>query len=1076
MIKYLTATIQKCALYICITLLSLAVMRAQEKNDTMTDYAVSGIVRSSETGQPIPGVSVTIAGVASSITDDEGRFNLRTTVDGAIILFRCTGYANKEVVQGRKTELLVEMHDESFPTVYRTVVSPLGRTEWRKTTGAMTSVSGEGQYKKAIVTGESMIQDEGLGVNTIMRSGAPGAGANMFIRGFTSISATNQPLILIDGVPFENAATAPSLVSGNMVTPLTGIDAKDIENITIMRDATSIFGSKGANGAILIETAKAADKATKINFHAYAGINPVPNTLYPMMNSWQYRSYLSEILTTNGKYTPAQIQALPYINQDKPIVQDWGIENNSDYFRYNHDTDWQKEVFKTSVTQNYYLSIKGGDDIALYALSVGLLNKEGGIDNTGFNRYNTQFNTTIKTASWMRINSNMNFSYGQRQLSFESISPNFNPMYVSLVKAPFMSPYLYQVTKIGDETVGEQTPNFEQADVFGISNPVALVDNKTSISDISYRFFGNVGAIAELGKYIDLGLTFGVIFDKMRENIFLPKNGLNHDALSAGKITNASMSLVSRYLQYYMDSRVGFHREFNNKHDVSAKLGFRYQTNMNKANWIEGHNSSSDDLKSVGNGVLDLSSTSGIIGDWKWLSIYLNGEYGYRNRYFASVNMAMDGSSRFGKEADGMKIGKNVFGLFPSVTGAWIISSEDFMMDLMDNMKINLLKLRLGYSVAGNDDIGNYTARTVYLSQAFLSSQGLVQGNFGNPELKWETNTKLNAGLDAVMLNERLRLSFDLYQSVTNDLLAWRQSDIYYGIERYIVNDGTMQNRGFEIGVHGRILNRAVKWDMGVNVSHYKNEVIDMSLNRYITELAGGNVLTEIGKPVGQFYGYKTNGVYANSAEAAAEGLHILRGDGTPIYFQAGDMRFVNTNSSDKVINEDDMTVIGDPNPDFFGSITSRLQWKRLSLNIVFTYSYGNDIYNALRASVESMTGPENQSLRIQNRWSYEGHETSVPRAVWDDPMKNARFSDRWIEDGSYIRLKTMSISYDIPIKQGIIKGLQVYLTGNNLLTFTKYLGYDPEFSSSQTPLAFGIDTGIAPMPRSVFLGVKVDL
>ena len=1073
----MTATIQKCFWYLCITVFSITVIQAQEINATMADYAVGGIVRSSETGLPIPGVSVTIAGVASSITDDEGRFNLRVTVDDAIILFRCYGYANKEVVPGKKTELVVEMHDESFPTVYKPVVSTFGHTDWRKTTGAMTSVSGGEQYKKAIVTGESMIQDEGLGVNTIMRSGAPGAGANMFIRGFTSINATNQPLILIDGVPFENSATAPSLVSGNIITPLTGIDAKDIENITIMRDATSIFGSKGANGAILIETAKATDKATKINFHAYAGINPVPTTLYPMMNSWQYRSYLSEMLATNGNYTPAQIQALPYINQDKPIVQNWGIENNSDYFRYNHDTDWQKEVFKSSVTQNYYLSIKGGDDIALYALSVGMLTKEGGIDNTNFNRYTTQFNTIINTASWMKIKSNMNFSYGDRQLSFESISPNFNPMYVSLIKAPFMSSYLYQVTKIDDETVGERTPNFEQTDVFGISNPTALVDKQTAISDISYRFFGNVGVFADLGKYFDLGLTFGVIFDKMRENIFLPKNGLNHDALPAGKITNASMSLVSRYLQYYMDSRVGFHREFDNKHDVSAKLGFRYQTNMSKANWIEGHNSSSDDLKSVGNGILDLSSTSGIIGDWKWLSIYLNGEYGYRNRYFVSLNMAMDGSSRFGKKADGMKIGDNVFGLFPSITGAWLISSEDFMMDLMSSMKINLLKLRLGYSISGNDDIGNYSARTFYLSQTFLSSQGLVQGNFGNPELKWETNTKLNAGLDIVMLNERLRLSFDLYQSVTSDLLAWRQSEnIFYGIDRYIVNDGTMRNRGFEIGVYGRIVNRAVKWDMGIHVSHYKNEVTDMSLNKYITELAGGNVLTEVGKPLGLFYGYKTNGVYANSAEAAAEGLHILRGDGTPIYFQAGDVRYVNTTGNDKVINEDDMTVIGDPNPDFFGSITNRLQWKRLTLNVVFTYAYGNDIYNALRASVESMTGPENQTQRILNRWSYEGHNTSVPRAVWNDPMGNARFSDRWIEDGSYLRLKTMSLSYDIPIKQGIIKGVQVYITGNNLLTFTKYLGYDPEFSSSQSPLAFGIDTGITPMPRSVFFGVKVGL
>ena len=1058
---------------ICYTVISLSVKAQEITTPTSTDAALSGIALSSATGQPLPGISVTIPGVASSITDDEGRFSLRRTVEGAIIQFRGQGYASKEVIAGKQTELKVELHDETFRTVYRQIITPFGRKDWKTVSASVSAISNSENYKKAIVSSESLIQDEGLGVNTVMRSGAPGAGGNMFVRGFASIYATNQPMILIDGVPYENTAVAPSLVSGNLITPLTGIDVKDIENITVLKDATSIYGSKGANGAILIETAKAAGQATRIDFHAYTGFNPAPNNLYPMMNAWQYKSYLNEILSTrlllNGEkyYTQAQIQALPYINQEKPVVHEWGIEGNRDYYRYNQDTDWQKEVFQNSASQNYYVSIKGGDDIALYALSVGVLNRGGIVQNTNFSRYNTQFNAQIDITSWLKMNSNMNFSYGSRQLSYESTSTNYNPLYVSLIKMPMMGPY--EVNELG-----LQTPNYEQADVFDVSNPAALVDPKTSLKNINYRFFGNIGAIAELSKNIDLGLTLGVIFDKVRENIFLPETGLYHEALPNGIVTNQSNAAVSRYFQYYAEPWLGYRHNFDRKHSVSGKLGFRYQTNRSENGWMKTHNSSSDDMKSVGMGKLDMTSTSGIIGDWKWLSFYLNGEYGYLNRYFLSLNVAMDGSSRFGKDASGINMSGNVFGVFPSITGAWLISSESFMKDMKI---IEQLKLRLGYSLSGNDDIGNYSARMVYVSQNFLGYNGLVPGNIISKNLKWETVARINAGVDAALFNERLNFSFDIYQSKTTDLLSWRESKDYTGTSSYLVNDGTMQNRGFELGIYGRIINRELKWDMGINVAHYKNKLTALSANEMVTQIAGANILTRAGDPVGLFYGFKTNGIYATSAEAAADGLHILRGDGTMIPFQAGDVRFVNMNG-DHVIDEKDMTVIGDPNPDLTGSIVNRLQWKRLALNVVFTYSYGNDVYNAVRASVESISGPGNQTLAVLNRWNREGHITSVPRAVWDDPMGNARFSDRWIEDGSYIRLKTLSLSYDIPVpaRLSFISGLQVYLTANNLLTFTKYLGYDPEFSALQSPLAYGIDMGMTPMPRTFLFGIKLGL
>jgi len=1030
--------------------------------------AISGVVLSAETGQPVPGASVTISGVATAITDDVGRFQLSRSQKGAIMKVSAFGFAGKDLVVkgGEGQELTIQLHDETFKSVYRSTYTPHGRREWQATTGSVTSIANEGNYKKAATSLETLVQDEGLGVNTRLRSGMPGIGGNMYIWGFSSINANTQPLILIDGVPYENMLVTPSLISGNTITPLSGLEVKDIESITVLKDATSLYGSKGGNGAILIETAKALEQPTQIDVYAYAGVNLPPSHRYRMMNAGEYRSYLYEMKASSGDFSTQELQLLPYFDQRKPTQERWGWEGNRDYYRYNQETDWQKETFQNSLSQNYYISIKGGDDVAMYSMSVGYFDHQGTVKNTDFSRYTTQFNSQINVTRRLKMYANMNVAYNDRQLIYEGLSPNLNPLYVSLIKAPFMAPY-----RIDEWNVA--TPNLEQADVFNMTNPVALLGDKTAVSNNNYRFFGNIGATMDLTKGFELSGIFGITYDKTRERIFLPQRGLYHEPLSSGAVTNEMKELAAQYLQYYGDFNLSYKQTFMREHKVSGKLGVRYQTNSTECDWVLGYNSSSDDNTSIGSGTIAMASAFGELGSWKWLSFYLNGEYSYRNRYFVSYNMAMDASSRFGKEAEGLKIGEHVYGVFPSATASWLVSSEDFMSRLS---MIDMLRLRVGYSVAGNDDIGNYRARLTYDSQNLFGFYGLVRYNIANPKLKWETNTKLNAGVDVAMLNERLSLSFDVFQSKTTDLLTLQQGEGYHGISTYAVNGGTMQNRGVELGIQGRIINTAFKWDMGVNIATYRNKVTALSENKVRTEVAGGTVLTQVGSPLGQFYGYKTDGVFATQEEANAAGLYIQRG-GTakPDTFAAGDVRFVSING-DKIIDERDMTVIGDPNPDFFGSIVSRMYWKRFTLSAVFAYSYGNDVYNALRASVESMNDERNQTIAVLNRWSREGHLTNMPRAQWGDPMQNSRFSDRWIEDGSYIRLKTLSLSYDIPLSARYIKGLQVYVTGNNLFTLTKYLGYDPEFSASQSPLYYGVDMGAMPMPKSLLVGVKLGL
>lgn len=1030
------------------------------------EAVLKGIVRASATGQPIAGASVSIPGIASSITEDDGTFSLQKTQEGAILHIELLGYATQKVSVQGKTEFEIYLHDETFKSAYFTFDTPFGRQEIITSTASISSVSNENSYQRGANNVEDVLQDGALGLNTLIRSGAPGAGGNIFMRGFNSINATSQPLVIIDGVPFENFMIGTTLIAGNVINPLSGLDVKDIESITVLKDATSIYGSRGANGVILINTAKAKGQATVIDFYAYADYSLEPNTKYKMLNGWQSKALLNDIYASSGLYTPNEIQKLPIFDQEKPVEHKWGIEGNKDYYRYNQNTNWQDEIFRSSFSQNYGISVKGGDDVALYALSVGYKGHDGIIKNSDFSQYNTQFNTQITMNSNIKLNTNVNFSYAERSLMHESESPNYNPMYVSLIKSPFMTTHLY------DEK-GMLSPNMENADIYDVSNPIGLIDDMTYMKNKNYRFFGNLEGIFKLNNHFNLNAILGITFDKTRENIFLPSQGLHHDMLPSAEVRNQMQASVSRYMQYYGDLRLSYKNIFNDIHSLTGRAGVRYQANDMESDWAKAYNSSNDNLQTVGEGDISLTQKGGQIDTWKWMSYYLNAEYGLKNKYFAALNMALDGSSRFGKEASGLKMFDNVFGFFPSITSAWMISSEDFMTDIK---AIDLLKLRVGYSISGNDDIGNYTSRSVYSSQNFLGYYGFVRANIANTKLKWETSMKLNAGLDVALLNERLSFSFDVYKNKTKDLLMWNSSDGATGLALYAENDGTLENTGIELGINGRIINKKdFKWDMGLNLAHYKNKVTKLSSDSKITAIANGYVQTKVGAPIGQFYGYKTDGVYSTSKTALDDGLSTRNSNGTLSPFMAGDVRFIDL-KDDGVIDENDMTVIGDPNPDLYGSITNTFQYKRLKLNTVFTYSIGNDVYNAVRHNLESMNDFRNQTQAVLNRWSYEGQITRMPRANYGDPMGNARFSDRWIEDGSFLRMKSITLSYDFPIKEGFFKGIQAYVTGNNLLTFTKYLGYDPEFSASSNPLYYGIDTGLTPHPRSILFGVKIGL
>lgn len=1036
-----------------ITAKSTATVVTSEKNG---GFKVTGTVKDAATGNALPGINIGVPGYSAALTDNKGFFSITVPNMSSTLLVSGPGYQGREVPLKGKLSFNISLFEDSFKSVYDEALMPYGNDPLNQIAHSVTSFNTTGNWERATETPDTYLQGRAAGLNVIRRSGTPSIGANLFLRGFNSLYATNQPLYVVDGVIYDVNSYGNSLISGHETNPLADIDIKDIDNITVIKDGASMYGTRGANGVILITTGQAKDVATKIDFAIYGGFNSVPKQI-PVMQAGDYRTYLSDMLQTTGLPNDL-IQSIPFMNDNR---------SNIDYYRYHNETDWQKEVMKNSYNQNYHLKVTGGDDIAKYALSLGYTTNKGIITNTGLSRYFMRFNANFKLSEKLTANTNLAFTSSDQDLKDQGINAKTNPLYLGLIKAPFLPVY-----QIGDD--GSQSPNLADTDIFGISNPSAAIQ-KIQQNNKNYRFSGSFGLKYELTKYLNVNSLVGLTFDKVRESSFVPSVGIAHDTLSLAIATNRSGSNVQRLFSIYNDTRLSYHQTFNNIHNVSANIGARYNSNSSQSDYGLGYNSATDNFVSVGNGSNTLRKVGGDIGEWNWLNMYFNTDYKLLSRYFLSLNAAVDGSSRFGKNISDpmtLTLNKNKLAFLPSVAGGWLVSSEKFMSQAKF---IDLFKLRASYGLVGNDDIGNYTSRQYYVSQNLLGMQGLVRGNIGNPELKWETIAKLNFGLDASLFNERLSFSVDVFNNETTDMITYEPINTASGFSYAVTNNGGMKTKGVELAVNARLMNSQIKWDIGLNLSTSKNSVTKIPNNKMITSFGGASILTEVGSAANLFYGYKTSGVYLSATEAAQAGLSNRNSSGNIIPFQGGDVRFADI-SGDKIIDEKDMQVIGNPNPDFTGSLSNVISWKKWSFDALITFSKGNDIYNYTRARLESMSGAENQSPNVINRWRANGQITTVPRAAWGDPSGNSRFSDRWIEDGSYIRLRTMSLTYDYTIKSGIIKYLKFYATANNLITLTNYLGYDPEFSATGSIFSQGMDLGMEPQYRSLQLGVRIGL
>ena len=1036
---------------------------------------VSGRVFAVTSGTPLGGALVSVSGYDgySTLTEEDGTYKLDVPEFATALTVTAPDYNSVRVGINQSGKLRdVTLYSSVMRSAYSADDNILN-----------TVVADKFDYSPSLNITSEIGDQLGANVRTISRGGTPGIGNFMMMNGINSLHSNAQPLIVIDGVIVDQQYDRTMVHDGFYNDILTSFNVNEIKSVKVMANGTAIYGAKGANGVILIETKRNTSLATKIDATVSAGITLLPKSL-PMMSGSQFKTYASDLLKTTG----TNLSEFQFLTSDP---------NNYYYNKYNNNTDWNDVIYREAFSQNYGISVQGGDEVASYFLALGYNGAQSVLEDNDVNRLNIRFNTDINMFKHLFIRFDASYSNVTRNLKDQGAPEGYNEgtvtsvNYLGLVKSPMLSPYAYSNGKISDVAFDNNDEDYLDQALASIGNVNYRLANPASINEYgtaqNKNYFENsylniaITPRWQFNKHLSLSSLFSYTLTNTNDKYYVPINGVPDYYVSSIGLTveNEIRSLYSSQNSITSDTKIEWGNQYG-AHSIDLLGGFRYMNDRYKVDTQLGYNTGSDKTPFIND--TQNKTTTGSTNEWTSMSWYGQARYDYRKRYFVEGNLAIESSSRFGKEAkDGFKLAGVRWGVFPGIQAGWVLSNESWF----DVPGIDYDKFTMGYDVSGNDGIDFDATRTYFKSILFQNqANGLVLGNLGNTEVQWETTRRFSFGTELNFLKNRLNLKVNVFKSWTDNLLTYHELNFITGLENNWVNGGSLENKGYNITVNGHIIaTRNWNWELGASVGHYKNKLTALPDGQdYVdAEVYGATIRSQIGQPVNLFYGYKTEAtasgthVYATSEEAKADGLYILGENGIDkTYFGAGDVKFAD--NGDKEINKADMQVIGDPNPDIYGNIFTSLSYKRIRLDVNFNYSLGNDAYNYLRSQLESGNRFMNQSVAMVNRWSYEGQVTDMPTVMWEDPMGNARFSDRWIEDASYLRLKSITLSYELPLNSTFIHGLTFWGQANNVFTVSKYLGADPDFSMSNSVLEQGIDRGLLANSRNFMLGIKINL
>ena len=1036
---------------------------------------VSGRVFAVTSGTPLGGALVSVSGYDgySTLTEEDGTYKLDVPEFATALTVTAPDYNSVRVGINQSGKLRdVTLYSSVMRSAYSADDNILN-----------TVVADKFDYSPSLNITSEIGDQLGANVRTISRGGTPGIGNFMMMNGINSLHSNAQPLIVIDGAIVDQQYDRTMVHDGFYNDILTSFNVNEIKSVKVMANGTAIYGAKGANGVILIETKRNTSLATKIDATVSAGITLLPKSL-PMMSGSQFKTYASDLLKTTG----TNLSEFQFLTSDP---------NNYYYNKYNNNTDWNDVIYREAFSQNYGISVQGGDEVASYFLALGYNGAQSVLEDNDVNRLNIRFNTDINMFKHLFIRFDASYSNVTRNLKDQGAPEGYNEgtvtsvNYLGLVKSPMLSPYAYSNGKISDVAFDNNDEDYLDQALASIGNVNYRLANPASINEYgtaqNKNYFENsylniaITPRWQFNKHLSLSSLFSYTLTNTNDKYYVPINGVPDYYVSSIGLTveNEIRSLYSSQNSITSDTKIEWGNQYG-AHSIDLLGGFRYMNDRYKVDTQLGYNTGSDKTPFIND--TQNKTTTGSTNEWTSMSWYGQARYDYRKRYFVEGNLAIESSSRFGKEAkDGFKLAGVRWGVFPGIQAGCVLSNESWF----DVPGIDYAKFTMGYDVSGNDGIDFDATRTYFKSILFQNqANGLVLGNLGNTEVQWETTRRFSFGTELNFLKNRLNLKVNVFKSWTDNLLTYHELNFITGLENNWVNGGSLENKGYNITVNGHIIaTRNWNWELGASVGHYKNKLTALPDGQdYVdAEVYGATIRSQIGQPVNLFYGYKTEAtasgthVYATSEEAKADGLYILGENGIDkTYFGAGDVKFAD--NGDKEINKADMQVIGDPNPDIYGNIFTSLSYKRIRLDVNFNYSLGNDAYNYLRSQLESGNRFMNQSVAMVNRWSYEGQVTDMPTVMWEDPMGNARFSDRWIEDASYLRLKSITLSYELPLNSTFIHGLTFWGQANNVFTVSKYLGADPDFSMSNSVLEQGIDRGLLANSRNFMLGIKINL
>lgn len=1006
---------------------------------------VTGKVTDKSDGSPIPGVTIKVKGTAAgTTTNSDGTYVLQVS-GNAVLTFSYVGYDELQIPVSGKSTLNVQLISNN-QALDEIVVIGYGTTTKKDVTGSVATLSAAQIKDIPVSSVDQKLKGQIAGVQISTTTGTPGGGTSIKIRGSGSIGAGDNPLFVVDGYPISNT-------SGQVSNPLNVINPNDIESITVLKDAssTAIYGSRGANGVIVITTKQGKAGVPVVNVSAYTGIQTVPEKGRPqMLNGTEFAQFRKDIIiddfASKGKVATDSDIPAAYRNPAQ----------------YGEGTNWYDEILHNAPQQSLDASISGGSENSKYAFSVGYLNQEGTLRYTGFERLAIRMNTESKIGKRLRVGLSLAPTHTVQKLnSFES---DFVDV---LSRSLWLSP-LVPVT----DANGVRTPYVSSPDMYTGPNPLNSLEFAGTKSK-AFRGLGTAFAELEIASGLKAKYSFNVDYTQGSSFVFNPSfiGGIN----APPPVVPNSSTNKSNGFNWLSEALLTYDKSIGTDHRFNALLGFSAQKDRVESIGLFADNYPDDKIQTI-NAAAIISSFNQDVQAWSLVSYLARLNYSYKDKYLFTATVRTDGSSRFGKN--------NRYGTFPSAAVGWRVSEEDFMkkVDWLSN-----LKLRGTYGLSGNFNIGNYTYITNIGSSNYSFGGNIASGriptSLNNPNLTWEESSQLDLGIDLGILKDRVNFTVDYYRRITKGMLYNSEIPLSSGYGNAIINSGEIGNNGFEFAISSSNLEGKFTWTTNANIAFNRNKVL--SLNEKNDPIYSGRSgegsyqhITQVGRPVGEFYGYILEGIYKNQADLDNSPKHVTS--------VVGSVKYKDVDGNGVIEAVKDFAVIGSPQPDFIWGLTNNFSYKGFDLNVLVVGAQGGQILKTANQYLLNIDGIFNVDRKVLNRWRSEENPgdgmtptTNGARVIYRD------VNSSWVEDASFMRIQNLTFGYKFSEKMlaasKVIKGARIYTSVQNLATFTKYSGSNPEVSRNtisgnavSNALVPGEDFTNYPLPRTFILGVNL--